>query len=150
MKEYVIDQVLFLAIGIWIMIFIPTMCGHILILMIIFELMAGLSFGYLCRRILVLPLDILLKKRTEIVYFSRMNTDLYEFFKGKYYCEWVFYSSKGTISVLVPVALCQVEILNMEKPVVNQKVRICFYRFSKILYSWEGLERVPKKGAGSS
>ena len=79
-----------------------------------------------------------IEKRREEVFFSKVSSiNDYEFFKGKYCCEWKFYSSKGTMEVLVPVALTEEEIHNMEKPLVDQKVRICFYRFSKILYSWE-------------
>lgn len=138
MKEYLIDQFLFLLVGSVCAISIPWMCNYILILVIIFELMVILSVAYLCRRILVLPLDLILKKRSADVFFSRVSSmDDYEFFKGKYCCEWKFYSSKGTVEVLVPVALTEEEIHNMEKPLVDQKVRICFYRFSKILYSWE-------------
>lgn len=97
-----------------------------------------LSVVYLCRRILVLPLDFLTQKKNEIVFFRRVNNiNKYEFYKGRYYCEWEFYSSKGTVVVLVPVALKEEEIRNMEKPMCDQKVHICFYRFSKILYSWK-------------
>lgn len=138
MKQYIIDQLIFLILGIWMMSILPWMCGYIIIFTIISELIAILSLSYLCRRILVLPLDLILKKRREEVFFSKVSSiNDYEFFKGKYCCEWKFYSSKGTMEVLVPVALTEEEIHNMEKPLVDQKVRICFYRFSKILYSWE-------------
>ncbi len=138
MRKYIIDQVLFLFLGIVIMCIIPWMCGHIIIFIFISEIIALLSIGYLCRRILVFPLDLILKKRSADVFFSKVSgINDYEFFKGKYCCEWKFYCSKGNIEVLVPVTLTMEEIHNMKKPLVDQKVRICFYRFSKILYSWE-------------
>ena len=116
----------------------PWMCGYIISFTIISELITILSLTYLCRRILILPLDCILKKRSADVFFSQVSSlNNYEFFKGKYCCEWKFYYSKGTVEVLVPVALTKEEIHNMEKPLVNQKVRIYYYRFSKILYSWK-------------
>ena len=138
MKQYIIDQLFFLVIGIWVMIIIPKMCGYIWFLTILFELMVLLSWGYLCRHVLVFPLDLIFEKKKEEVFFSKISSiDNYEFFMGKFYCEWKFYSSKGSLKLLVPVALAEKEIYNMCKPDVDQKVRVCYYRFSKILHSWE-------------
>ena len=68
MKKFLVDQVIFLVIGIAIMILIPTFCGSIFTL--IFEIVVTLCWGYLCRRILLLPFDIILGKISETVYFA--------------------------------------------------------------------------------
>ena len=61
----------------------------------------------------------------------------YECLGKKYYCEWKFYSSQGTLQVLVPVFLTEEKIREMEKPQVDQKVKLNYYKYSKILRSWE-------------
>lgn len=141
-KRYLIDQLFILMVGIGILFIIPDMCGHVFILIIIFGIIDILSFGYLCRRILIFPIDLVLDKRKEDVYFSKVcNIDNYELYfpPRKYYCEWEFYSENEILEVLVPIVLTEKEIINMEKPDENQLVRIYYYRYSKILYSWEVL-----------
>ena len=76
--------------------------------------------------------------------FSKMcNIDeyaVYGTFKRRYFCEWNFYySSKGKLTLLVPVCKRYEEIIKMNKPKTDQKVRVYYYKHSKILYSWEEL-----------
>ena len=128
-----------LGIGMMIMSFYKIHFGPVLIIL---ELIIGISFGFYFGRVLLLPLDFLCGKKSEEVYFSRLrDVSSYEFFTKKYFCEWKFYSSKGTLAVVVPVAYTEAEVRNMNKPLVDQKVRICYYKYSKILYSAELLER---------
>ena len=51
MKKFLIDQVLFLIVGIGIMICIPLLCGPIFTA--VFEVVVAISWGYLCRHILL-------------------------------------------------------------------------------------------------
>lgn len=107
---------------------------------IILECVLIFTWGILCRRVIVLPLDILKGKKEEIYYFTRMcNVENYEFFRKKYYCEWHLRSSQKSITILVPVCLSEEDIFECEKPTVNQKIKIKYYSFSKILCSWEVL-----------
>lgn len=53
MRKYLVDQLLFLIAWIGIMICIPLLCGPIFTF--ILETMVAISWGYLCRRILLLP-----------------------------------------------------------------------------------------------
>ena len=62
MRRYILDQLIFFIIGIWIISLLPWMCGYIISFTIISELITILSLTYLCRRILILPLDCILKK----------------------------------------------------------------------------------------
>lgn len=107
--------------------------------MLTIEILIVCSCSYLLRRILVFPLDLLRGCIEKDVCFSQIcNIDEYEFFRKKCYCEWNFYfSSKSTLTLLVPVCQIHEEILQMDSPVTNQKVRIRYYRYSKILCSWE-------------
>ena len=141
MKKYIIDQMIQLIIFIIIVVvFFYTTYEKILIMFVI-EAITVCSFSYLLRRILVLPLDLFQGYVEQDVYFSKIcNIDEYELFKKKCYCEWNFYfSSKGKLTLLVPVCQTHEEILQMDKPATDQKIRIRYYKYSKILCSWESL-----------
>ena len=60
MRRYLIDQVLFLIASIGIMIGIPYVCGPVFTF--VFEVMVAVSCGYLCRRVLLVPFDLLFGK----------------------------------------------------------------------------------------
>ena len=138
MKKYILDQIGVLAIAVGLACIFPRMCRYHFWPTFVLEVMLLPSSGYLCRRILVLPLDIVIGKRMKVVYFSRVcNVENYEFFPKRYHCEWRFYSSEGTLKVLVPVALSKEEIQSMHRPKADQKVKVCYYPYSKILCSWE-------------
>ena len=83
----------------------------------------------LFKHILLLPFDLLRGSSEQIAYFSkRVGIDNYECLGKKYYCEWKFYSSQGTLQVLVPVFLTEEKIREMEKPQVDQKVKLNYYK----------------------
>ena len=136
MKKYIIDQSLFLVLGIAIMILVPFFGGPFFTL--IFEIAIIISWGYLCRRILFLPLDLVLGKVTKTVYFStQCGNEKLEFFKNKYCCEWKFYSGSGqTLRLLVPIAIAKKETYNMVSPLKDVKLKVTYYRLSKILLEW--------------
>ena len=140
MNKYIIDRTFVFCVFIWLVFWVPHICGRIGALTIIIETVVIISYGYLYGRNILLLFDLLLKKSERIVYFSKMsNFDNYELFWKKNYCEWQFYSAEGILELLVPVALTEEEIHNMKKPKADQKVKICFYKHTKILYSWEAL-----------
>lgn len=106
---------------------------------IIFQSLIIISWGFLCRRLLVFPLDLLLKAKTEDVYFSKQSQfDKYEFFRNKYSCLWTFYDSHNKkTELLVPFSESKEKILSIGCPENKRKIRVTYYKFSKILYSWE-------------
>ena len=136
MKKYVIDQFIFLVMGIAIMILIPTFCGPFFTL--IFEIAVILSWGYLCRRILFLPFDLILGKVTKTVYFAaQCGIEDLEFFKNTYCCEWKFNLENGqTLRLLVPIAITKKEAYKMVSPQKDVKLRITYFRLSRILLEW--------------
>ena len=136
MKKYIIDQFLFLAVGITIISLIPLFCGPVFTL--IWELVAILIWGYLCRRILLLPIDLILGKVTRTVYFATQSSieDL-EFFKNMHCCEWKFNLENGeTIRLLVLTVIKQQEVDKLVFPPKNVKLKITYFRLSKILLEW--------------
>lgn len=138
-KKYIIDQMIQLVFFIVVAVGFYRATLDIVWIMIAIEILITCSCLYLLRRVLVFPLDLLCGYVEKDVCFSQVcNIDEYEFFRKKCYCEWNFYfSSKGTLTLLVPVCQTHEEILQMDSPVTNQKMRIRYYRYSKILYSWE-------------
>jgi len=140
MKQYVKDQIGVLVIISILVLFLFLVSRQQFWPLFILGLALMVTYGYLCRRVLLLPLDLLVGKKTETLYFSRMcNINNYELFSEDYYCEWRFYSSKGTVKVLVPVAMSMEESQNMDRPRTDQRVRVCYYKHSKILVSWENV-----------
>lgn len=136
MRKYLIDQVLFLIAGIGIMICVPYLCGPVFTF--VFEVMVAVSCGYLCRRVLLFPFDLLFGKVTDNVYFATQSGLVdYEFLKGKYCPEWKFSSGNKTLVLLVPMAATLEEVLKLEQPRKDEKLRITYFRFSKILLSYE-------------
>lgn len=90
MRKFITDQILFFAIGLAIMIGIPFFCGPIFTLLL--EMIAIVSWGYLCRQLLLLPLDLICGKVTRSVCFSsQCGVGDYEFYFHQHYCEWKFY-----------------------------------------------------------
>lgn len=137
MKKFILDQSLFLVLGIAIIIFIPTVCGPFFTLF--FEVVAILSWGYLCRRILLLPVDLIIGKVTQTAYFATQSgiEDL-EFFKSTYCCEWKFILRTGqTLRLLVPIAINKKEAYKLDPPQKDVIHRITYFRLSKILLEWD-------------
>lgn len=140
-EKYIIDQLIQLVFFSVVALGFYHATSDIVGVMCIIETLLVCSCSYLLRHILVFPLDLLCGYVEKDVCFSQLcNIDEYEFFRKKYFCEWNFYfSSKETLTLLVPVCQTHEEILQMDRPVTNQKVKIRYYRYSKILYSWECL-----------
>ena len=136
-RLYLLDQGLFLFIGVCFLIWIKTNAGHIF--SIIFQLLIFISWLFLCRHFILFPFDLLSKTKSEEVYFSKQSQfDRYEFFRNKYSCIWTFYNSHNKkFELLVPFSKSKEEILSIGHPENSKKIRITYYRFSKILHSWE-------------
>ena len=141
MKNYIIDQLIQLVWCILVAIQLYIGMAELKVLMIIIELIAISSTWFLLKRIILLPIDFLEGSVEKVVYFSTFgNVDGYEFFRKKYNYEWKFYYGAGNkLSLLVPVCLPYDELMQMERPVVNQKIRVRYFRRSKILIEWESI-----------
>ncbi|MGN1155417.1 MAG: hypothetical protein ACI4TK_04505, partial [Agathobacter sp.] len=75
---------------------------------------------------------------TDNVYFTtQLGLVDYEFRKGKHCPEWKFYSGNKALVLLVPMVATSEEILKLERPKKDEKLKITYFRFSKILLSYE-------------
>lgn len=137
MKKFIVDQLLFLAIGIIIMISIPYFCSPVFTVLI--ETIVVICWGYLCRRILLLPFDLLIGKETQLGYFScQCCIEDLEFFKDMGCCEWKFFFENNQIlKLLVPTAIIMDNASRIPQPAKNIKLRVTYFRLSKILIHWE-------------
>lgn len=115
---------------------IPICFG--LISTIVLEIIMVLACGFLCRRVLLLPLDIICGQVSETTKFvAQAGVLSYEFKKGIYSPEWKFSNGKRTVILLLPIAGKLEEINGLDKPQKNALLQIVYYRFSKILLSYE-------------
>ena len=137
MKKYIIDRLVLLAWGIWAMIYTPYRAGPIFT--IIGEMMAIFIIVVFCHRILLLPLDLIVGKKQAVVYFSyQYCVEDGEMITRKHFVEWKFYyGSNQKICLLAPYAIPEGGILHLTTPARDQKVKITYYRYSKILCHWE-------------
>ena len=136
MRKFIVDQCLFLVLGIAIIVLIPIICGPIFTL--IFEIAVILCWGYLCRRILLIPADLILGKVTRNAYFAAQSgvEDL-EFFKNICYCEWKFNLDNGQmLRLLVPIAITKKEVYKLVPPQKDVIHKITYFSLSKILLEW--------------
>lgn len=144
MRKYIIDQAIQFIVCVAIEVFFYFETHSIRWVMLVLEVSLICSVLILLWRIMVFPLDILHGRVEQDVHFSKMyNIDeyaVYGILRRRYFCEWNFYfSAKGKLNLLVPVCQKYEDILEMNRPATDQKVRICYYKYSKILYSWESL-----------
>ena len=137
MKRFIIDQLLFLAIGIIIMISIPYFCGSVFTT--VTETVVVVCWSYLCRRILLLPFDLLIGKVTQLGYFScQCGIEDLEFFKDMGCYEWKFFFENNQIfQLLVPTAIKTDNAIRISQPKKNVKLRVTYFRLSRILIDWE-------------
>ena len=94
---------------------------------------------FVCRRLIVLPFDKLMKPKTEEVIFNG-KVDMHELqFTREYLChEWEFKDSQDrTMRLLIPEATKQTSIVQPKK---GRKLKISYYKLSKLLVSWEIIE----------
>ena len=139
MKKYLTDQCLVLGIGLVIVVYFlylfrvrlwfAWLLGTIILLPVVF----------VCRRLLVLPLDLLMGKKTEEVRFSA-RTDARELqFSREFYCyEWEFRNDRDhAFRLLIPEAT---KATSITQPKKDRRVRITYYRTARLLLSWEIIE----------
>ena len=136
MKEYLKDQAIELVILICMFLACPlaytpevTLVARILIVYSIL----GLDY-----RLILFPLDLICGKKSEIVYYeSGVSSICLEFSKGKFCPQWKFTYGQNRLILLVPIVMTDETIQQLERPVQREKITITYYRFSKILLSYQ-------------
>lgn len=137
MKLFIIDQLLFAISGIVMIFCVPIVCGSIFA--VVLQIVIALTWLFLCRKLVFLPLDFILGKKKQTLYFSGIvSIDYCEFIWKKHYCKWMFcYGMNKTIMLTNPIVLTKEELAKQELPLYDQKVEVVFYPLSKILCSWK-------------
>ena len=136
MKKFILDQILFLIVGFLLAVIIPHICGPIFTLVL--ETVVILCWGYLCRRVLLLPLDFVVGTTTKTVYFSsQFGKEEYEFFKGNYFSNWMFcYENDRKLLLSIPGP----DTTNFDcimLPSHDKRIEVTYYKFSRILLAWK-------------
>jgi len=135
-KKYLIEKTVLLIFSIWIIYIIPFFCsmyeGRLQI--IAFQSLVVFFLVVNCWRLLVFPIDVLIRTKHKTVYFSRVEGyHQCVFYLEKFFFDWKFYYGKSEkLKVLVPV-IEPLDVLKMNIPKQNQKMIIEYYPFSKII-----------------
>ena len=138
MRKFVIDKVLYLlygiAIGIGIYVF-----ERYMVLTIIFEAVLIYCLADQCRQLFALLIDVCKGSVTKEVYLSgRIIYRGYDFFSRGHYSEWKFYYGSSGILRLCVLDTKSNELLEeMKNQRRNQKLKVTYYKSSKILISFE-------------
>ena len=136
MKKFILDQVLFLIVGFLLAVIIPHICGPIFTLVL--ETVVILCWGYLCRRVLLLPLDFVVGTTTKIVSFSsQFGKEEYEFFKGNFFSNWMFCYENGQKLILSVPGADATNFDCIMLPLCDKRIKVTYYKFSHILLSWK-------------
>ncbi len=136
MKTFIIDKVLIFLVS-----------GSLFILLFLLEdfstkeaikwvLGIIILWGLGCRELFLLPIDLLLGKSSKTcVFYSCTYVDKYEFFRKRYYFCYHFVVGIKDVFLLNPIAYKIND--EVELPPKDKKIKITYYRLSKLLLSWE-------------
>lgn len=136
MKNYFLDRLLLMNLLIlgcvlsWIVFPAPEALSSSIILFVCLVIF--------CKRILLVPVDLLAGKRTKIVYFSTVLGGEQLRFNSKYHCSlWKFYyGSKSTIVLLNRDVKRNYDVFGCKTPPQNKKIKITYWKYSGILLCW--------------
>mgnify|MGYP003311185154 CR=1 FL=1 len=102
----------------------------------------GFIIGFQAKELIFVCFDLVLGKKTQIMYFRyRGGSAPLDFFGQKSSSVWKFhYSINGKNykkNIIIPIALTEEEIQKMEQPKTHEKIKVTYYPLSKIICSWE-------------
>lgn len=101
-----------------------------------------------CKWILLLPLDLWLGEKAEVVHFSCVTGGVRLRLRPAFYCaQWRFYCGMSqTYHLLIPIPTENVQVSAVTIPQKDQKVRIFYYPLSGILCGWEEVQEEKVSG----
>ena len=139
MKKWMIDQCLFFFIGIGIMGYFLFVFRRRIWFAVLLDAIVLLPLLYVSRRLVLLPIDKLLgKKKEEVIFAARTGAHELQF-NREYHCnEWEFRDDNGrSLRLLIPEATKDASVTQPKK---DRRVRIEYYRLSRLLTGWEIIE----------
>ena len=139
MKKFVVDQCLFFIIGLIAMAYFLFLFRKRLWFGLLLDAIVLLPIIYVCRRLIVLPLDMLLGTNTREIRFSaKVGVHELQYARGYYCYEWEFKDESGrSLRLMIPEAT---KADSITQPKKDRMMRIGYYRLSKLLMSWEIIE----------
>lgn len=149
LRNYIIDRIcLVVGFGMvfwWVYIYLDPNSFVSVLLMLLFWVPAIflVSIHFYLGSVFLLPLDMLIEPVTFIGYLSRIETgeaNWGRLFKHTQYCSLVFYRKSDpfkSITLNIPQEGTAEEIERIEKPKQKTLYKVSYYRFSKILLSFE-------------
>lgn len=138
MRKFVIDKVLYLLFGIAIGIGIYVFERYI-VLTVIFETILITCLASQCSPLFALLIDVFKGSVTKEVYLSgKIISWGYDFFSRGSYTEWKFYyGSNDILRLRVPDIKNSGLLEEMKNQRRDQKLKVTYYKLSKILISFE-------------
>ena len=139
MKKFIVDQCLFLFIGLGLMGYLLFVLRRNIWFAVLLDCIIVLPLLYVCRRLILLPIDMLLRPKTEELRFSA-KANVHELqFSREFHCfEWEFRDDKSrALRLLIPEATKQDSITQPKK---DRLLRVSYYRLSRLLLGWEIIE----------
>lgn len=138
MRKFVIDKVLYLLFGIAAGIGIYVFERY-MVLTIIIEAVLIYCLSHQCRQLFALLIDVCEGSVTKEVYLSgRIIYRGYDFFSRGHYSEWQFYyGGSGILRLCVPDTKNSGLLEEMKNQRRDQKLKVTYYKLSKILISFE-------------
>ena len=138
MKRIILDQALSLLCAGILMFGIPFACNGVILPIVIMEAIVLFNTVLLYRIALFLPLDLIIGPRTEEAFFSRKAlTFQCEFFRKYLYMEVRFMCNGKHLCLIFPACRKAEDLNNVPLPPKDTRLRITYYRFTKILKSYE-------------
>lgn len=112
---------------------------------IILSLPIIIMYTYFSKALVFLPLDLLIGKRTKVMYFNSQPGPIdHWFFKFSYSLEWDFiYSEKGKnhkVKLIIPASMSLSDTERFERPNLHEKIRVTYYPLTKVLCNWERVD----------
>lgn len=139
MKKFIKDQCIFFFVGLVVMGYILYVFRRKMWFGFLLDAIILLPILYVCRRLVVLPLDMLLKPKTrEMRFIAKVGVHELQYTRDYSCFEWEFRDEKDrALRLLIPEATRQTSITQPKK---DRLVRISYYRLSKLLMDWEIIE----------
>ena len=138
MRKFVIDKILYMLFGIATGIGIYVFERY-MVLTVIIEAVLIWCLSHQCRQLFALLIDVCKGSVTKEVYLSgRIIYRGYDFFSRGHYSEWQFYYGSSGILRLCVLDTKSNELLEeMKNQRRDQKLKVTYYKSSKILISFE-------------
>ena len=139
MRRLLKDQAIFLMLGAVVAAYILFVFRKRPVFSIVLALLVILCSMYSSRRIVLLGIDKIIGKKTAVACFKE-NVDRQElqFIKRTYCYIWELVDENGsTLRLMIPEATTKDSIMQPKK---DRKLRIEYYKMSRLLISWEILD----------